>query len=430
MENMLCRKATWAAIVPLIGGMPLAMEKCFGNKPEYVLSWSGFQYNDSHYINYIRKQGWTGKYYVLDGNPESVIPDIETDLSGIYEVDIVCGTPPCAGLSALSSNPNKELNNWMKDAARFVLNTVQPKIYWFENAPRLATAGGTSVADELNLIAEEAGYTLLLYTTESRLHKNCQIRPRTFGFFFKKSVFGDSVHLLEQLPHERKDFEVFMQEVEEGKKSLPQTVLDNPINTDDPTKDPYYDYCYQFVKAENHRDFIEKICGYDTAVPLLEKTLKLGNRDYDALAKWFTEHGYEKTAKHMEYIKSKVEQGKGYWGHGITIARGQIPAFVGVLPYFLVHPFEQRYVTFREGLALMGFPLDFEFANPDPWKCSNHICQNVPVGTAYDMCEQIRKWITGENALTVPGATYVVQRNKQRDYQIRKQTEQTVEEFF
>lgn len=430
MEAPIYRKATWAAIVPLIGGMPLAMEQRFGNKPEFVLSWSGFQYNDRHYINYIRKQGWEGKYYVLDGNPESVIPDVETDLSGIHTVDIVCGTPPCAGLSALSTNPNKELNNWMKDAARFVLEKVQPKIYWFENAPRLATKGGMSVADELNVIAEEFGYTLLLYTTESRLHKNCQIRPRTFGFFLKKSEFGDSVHLLEDIPHERKDFEVFMQEVAEWKNGKPSDMMDEPINTSNPADDPYYSYCYDFLKAENHRDFVEKVCKFDQSVNLLMKTLEYGNWNFSQISDWFNSHGYARAVKNIEHIKDKSEQNKGFWAHGITIGRGQIPAFVGVLPYFLVHPFEQRYVTFREGLALMGFPLDFEFAELDPWKCTNHICQNVPVGTAYDMCEQIRKWITGENTLIIPGATYAVQRNKQRDYQVRKQSDQKIEEFF
>lgn len=423
-------KITWAAIVPLIGGMPLAMERCFGTKPDYVLSWSGFQHNDSHYINYIRSKGWNGKYYVLDGNPESVIPDVEITQDGIHTVDIVCGTPPCAGLSALSSNPNQELNNWMKDAAKFVLHTVQPKVYWFENAPRLATAGGTSVADELYSIAEEAGYTLLLYTTESRLHKNCQIRPRTFGFFLKKSYFGDSVILLEQLPHERKDFEVFMTEVKNEMTFRQKTIMDEPINKANPADDPYYQFCYQNVNAENHRDFVEKICDSEVSVNLLEKSINLAHRDYDFLIKWFTEHGFEKTAKRIEYIKSKVEQNKGYWTHGITVARKQTPAFVGVLPYCLVHPYEQRFVTFREGLAIMGFPIDFEFAGDDPWKYSNHICQNVPVGTAYDMCKEIEKLLNGTSTHVVPGATYVVQRNKQRDFQVRKEVAQKLEEFF
>ena len=41
---------TWAPIIPLIGGMPLSMHKVFGTMPEYVLSWSAFQWNDQHFV--------------------------------------------------------------------------------------------------------------------------------------------------------------------------------------------------------------------------------------------------------------------------------------------------------------------------------------------------------------------------------------------
>lgn len=420
----------WAAIVPLIGGMPLAMEKCFRNKPEYILSWSGFQWNDSHYVNYIRSQGWSGKYYVLDGVEESTIPVVTTNLDTISEVDIVCGTPPCAGLSALSAKPNAATNDWMKEAARYILNTVKPKIYWFENAPRLATNGGLSVANELYSIATEADYTLLLYTTESRLHKNCQIRPRTFGFFFKKEYFGDSILLLEDLEHQRVDFEVFMQEVKDLMESRPKTLMDEPINKGNPADDHYYQYCYEHVNAENHRDFIEKACEFDRSVNLIMQTLEYGEWNFAKIAEWFSSHGYDKTAKHIEHIKNKSDQGKGFWAHGITIARGQTPALVGVLPYCLVHPFEQRYITYREGLHMMGFPIDFELATNEPWKFANHICQNVPVGTAYDMCDQIRKWLSKENTRTAAGVTYAVQRNKQRDVQVRDSKSPEIEEFF
>ena len=79
---------------------------------------------------------------------------------------------------------------------------------------------------------------------------------------------------------------------------------------------------------------------------------------------------------------------------------------------------------------MMGFPIDFELATNEPWKFTNHICQNVPVGTAYDMCDQIRKWLTKENTRTAAGVTYAVQRNKQRDVQVRDSKSPEIEEFF
>lgn len=424
---------TWAPIIPLIGGLPLAIGKLFNKHPEYVLSWSPFQHNDNHYVNYIRKHGWTGKYYVLDHVAESVIPDVTSDFdeTTIPHVDVIGGTPPCAGLSSLSvtSNAESAVNDWMLKAAEFVLGTCKPKIYWFENAPRLGTEKGKPVADKLFAIGKRHGYSFMIYTTESRLHGNCQIRPRTFGFFFDNNYFDNSINVLPNIPHTKGIFEEYMTEVAKQLEHREKTIMDEPINRDNPADNPYYTYCYEAVKAESHRDFIEKICTYEKSVNLLEETLKRGNYDYEALADWFDAHNFERTAKRMRFIKSKVDDGKGYWTHGITVGRGQIPAFIGVMPMSLVHPYEQRFVTFREGLTLMGFPEDYELNTDKPWSCANHICQNVPVGTAAAMVEGIINWLENPKRDSFD-AVYAIQRNKQRDIQVRVEVPSMTDSLF
>lgn len=426
---------SWAPIIPLIGGMPIAMEQIIGTKPEYILSYSPFQFNDRHYVNYIRKQGWKGKYYVLDNINESVIPDVTSEFikNDIPYVDIICGTPPCAGLSSFSttSSADSVVNDWMINAAKFVLETCKPKIYWFENAPRLGTEKGKPIADKLWNIAKKNNYSFLIYTTESRLHGNCQIRPRTFGFFFNNTYFNGTVRLISKIPHKSGKFEEFITEITERIKNKNKTLMDEAINKSNPLDDAYYNYCYNYVKAESHRDFIKKICNYEKSTNLIEKTIEFGNHDFENLAKWFNEHGFNKTAKRMLFIKSKVDNGKGYWTHGITAARGQIPAFIGVMPVSLLHPFEQRFITYREGLSLMGFPIDFELDTQEPWKVANHICQNVPVGTASDMVKEICKWIA-DPKINNCDYKYVIQRNKQNDIQIRESLESSRlnESFF
>ena len=399
------KKWTWAPIIPLIGGMPLAMEKVLGTKPECVFSYGLFGGNDSHYLNYIRNQGWDGDYIVLDAE------DAPTEFP---ELDIVAGTPPCAGLSSFSnaSSADSAINDWMKLATEFVLWKINPKVYWFENAPHLATHKGLSVAHDLFNLAQKFGYTFLLYTTESRLHGNCQIRPRTFGFFFKREYFGDYGKTLRNIPFRKGTFEEFMQSVvKQG------DMMDLPINDGNPKDSPYYAYCYEKLGAESHRDFVEKVCGYDKPVTLLERTLEL-EPDLGVLEEWFEEHLFDKAVKKVQLIRKKWEEGKGIWTHGATIGRGIIPAFIGVQPYNLIHPFEQRYVTFREGLILMGFPMDFQLAGDNPWAVANHIAQNVPVATAADMVEEIVFLLENPDANNVD-ADYLVQRHKQGDTQVR-----------
>ena len=424
---------TWAAIIPLIGGVPLAMEQVFKSKPKYVLSWSPFQYNDSHYINYIRKQGWTGNYYVLDHNETSIIPNVTSEFNDadIPYVDVIGGTPPCAGLSSFSttSSADSKVNDWMINATKFVLETCKPKIYWFENAPRLGTEKGKPVADKLFNIAKDNGYSFLIYTTESRLHENCQIRPRTFGFFFKNDYFNGTVNILSDIPHKSRTFEDFMTNIAKKIKNKEKTLMDEPINKSNLQDDPYYSYCYNHVNAKSHRDFVEKICTYEKSVNLLEQTLKYGEYKYEEIANWFDSHNFEKAAKRIRYIKSKVDDNKGYWTHGITIARGQTPAFIGVMPHSLVHPYQERFITYREGLNLMGFPEDFELNTDKPWTCSNHICQNVPVRTAVDMVKEIVKWINDPNTNSL-NATYAIQRNKQRDVQIKELCTESIDNLF
>ena len=48
-------------------------------------------------------------------------------------------------------------------------------------------------------------------------------------------------------------------------------------------------------------------------------------------------------------------------------------------------------------LHLMGLPLDFGIENP---KQVNHIAQNVPVTTAMDMADEVKKFCNGEAKMT------------------------------
>ena len=185
----------YSSIIPLIGGESIAvMNVLNGQLPEEVLSYSGFADNDSHYINYLRKKkNWKGEYTFLD----------EKSNHKPKKVDVVNTVCPCAGLSSLSQHNvrNEGHNDWMYDSSRYVLEQIQPKVLWGENAPRLAMEPGKEVVAKLREIGKEYGYTLSVYKTKSLVQGFSQIRDRTFYFFWK----GDKVPLMDYIsrPHQK-----------------------------------------------------------------------------------------------------------------------------------------------------------------------------------------------------------------------------------
>ena len=108
----------YASIVPLIGGETIAMQNVFGTKPEYILSYTDFEANDSQLLNYYSNS----------------VPYYKLDVGGLapHSVDIVNTVCPCAGLSSLSpsSNADSSTNDWMVKSAEYVLESIQPTVFW------------------------------------------------------------------------------------------------------------------------------------------------------------------------------------------------------------------------------------------------------------------------------------------------------------
>ena len=172
----------YASIVPLIGGETIAMQNVFKKKPEYILSYEDFKANDTHLVEYYKGQV---PYYLLGNNRSYDLPSVDV-------VNTVC---PCAGLSSLNTSASSDAaaNDWMSTSANYVLGTVKPRVFWGENAPRLASKMGEPIVENLRQIGKKYGYTFSLYKTKSLLHGLSQVRDRSFYFFWK----GDKVPKLD-----------------------------------------------------------------------------------------------------------------------------------------------------------------------------------------------------------------------------------------
>jgi len=395
-------------IIPLIGGEILASDEVYGVKPEYLLSYSAFADNEKHLLNYY----------------ENSVPylnmDEETFKLPKKDIDVVSSVCPCAGLSSYHNkagedNPN---NQWMEKSSRYVLEHVRPKVLWGENAPALAGKVGKFMREKLYDIGQEFGYNFSIYLTRSLEHGGAQFRKRTFYFFWRKDHFNDEIPLFNYYQRERPTIkEVFEQAAQ-------YNFQQEPINPKIPSKDDHY---YEFLldhMGMQHYEFVEHI---NHTIPIevyMAYKLKIG---YDKVGAWMKKKGYDREAASCERKYAKLQAGGGLMFRGTIVPKDYIGAFVVHYPRTLTHPVEDRYVTYREAMEIMGLPHDFELLDPE--KSVNHICQNVPYYTAKDMATEVKIALTSKRNRTKN--KFIIQSNLAKNYTVHDPIEpNSLEAFF
>jgi site-specific DNA-cytosine methylase len=395
-----------ATIIPLIGGEAIASTNVFGSRPDYILSYSAFKDNESHLLNY-----WNHEvpYYLLDEGQRHP-----------HEVDVISSVCPCAGLSMFSMgygehNPN---NKWMIETAKYVLGEVKPKVFWGENAPALAGKVGKPIREQLQQIGKENGYTMTLYRTKSLLHGVPQVRERTFYFFWR----GNKTPLLNFYSREYEKIE----DVITGVKS--NTMME-PINKNTPSNDPYYRYLLEVIHGGvTHREHFDLLDLRDIAVRYFDakSLIEHHNHSYLQVGEWMQKQGYEKEVEKCKRMHEKLASGGNIMRRGTIVPKDHIGAFVGHYPKMLTHPYEDRYITYREALSIMGMPEDYELLKPTV--SYNHICQNVPVKTATDMATEVKAVLDGERDYVDNFMVY--QYNHDRTNEIVNTKTSTLVEYF
>lgn len=390
-----------ASIVPLIGGETIGQMNAFGSRPEYLLSYSPFSDNDSHLVNYLNDV----PYILLDQGGK--VP---------YTVDVVNTVCPCAGLSSLSGYANSDAaaNEWMYTTAKEVLGNIKPKVFWGENAPGFAGKLGAPIVEKLRVIAKDNGYTMSIYRTKSLLHGVPQIRERSFYFFWK----GNQVPIFNYFDKPLNSIESVFSNV--GKNATQQEVTNDKI----PSK---WDAMYRYVLEEleggiTHKEFYDRIEKTDNPMDWLERK----GKKYDEVGQWMKKQGLDRAADRCERIFNKLNVGGNIMRRLTTIPKGHIGAFVGHYPNLLTHPTEDRYLTYREAMSIMGLPEDFTLLNPN--RFLNHVCQNVPVGTATDMANEIKAVLEGKRDMITGELLY--QYNGQKTWNLKDTTPPSSLETF
>lgn len=394
----------YASIVPLIGGETFGMQEVFGQKPDYILSYSDFEANDRQLLNYYNN---SVPYYKLDQGG-----------SAPHRVDVINTVCPCAGLSSLSptSSASNTTNDWMVKSAQYILEEVQPTVFWGENAPRLASKMGEPIVNKLRKIGKDNGYTMTLYKTKSLLHGLSQVRDRCFYFFWK----GNHVPVFAY-------YNILLREsIEDTIRSSSSNQIDEMYDmqakTSKPSDDPYYKYVLEEIEdGITHQDFFKKIKKTTNPLDYIEqKGIK-----YNTVAKWMKMKGYDKYEVKCQRMHEKLESGGNIMRKATTIAKDYIGAFVGNMATDITHPDVDRYINVREALDIMKMPKDFQLQGGT--KNINMICQNVPVTTARDMAFNVSAYLGGH--LTTHKSDFAVQDNKTTKFW-REPEPSTLEEFL
>jgi site-specific DNA-cytosine methylase len=376
----------WGTIIPLVGGSAIGCFKAINKKPEYHLSYSAFGANEKYLLDYWKD-----------------VPHIVLDEGGKIpagEIDFINSVCPCAGLSQLNTSRSKETregkNYWMYESARRVLGDVQPRVYWGENAPGLFTNSGAYVRDRLRSFAKEYGYTFSLYKTDTQRHGIPQRRVRTFYFFWRDS----NPPLLSYFNKPSPAFADYIEEIPASAS------LQDQFNIEGKISDNFDSYAFvlQYLGI-THEDFVRN--NDSGAIHSVFSYLAENNLLKECI-EWIEQNRGEETAEHrrLKAIYKKVQAGGRFMDASPGYYYKRTNAIVGRTLTHLVHPREDRGMSIRELLHMMGLPHDFEMADR---KFLNVIAQNVPTCTARDMTTQVVEYLKGN--LSLAENTFLMQNN-------------------
>lgn len=398
-------KIRWASIQPLTGGMYLGAEEAIGHPAEFILSYKGLsdvKYdksgenivdagNEYNLLEYLKKHNRCPKYYQLhkgmfDMDLENMNPEIylndELETPSYDNLDLVVAVPVCSGLSMVTTatDDTKNARNCnMLWISKYTLSVIKPKIYIFENAPTFMGVRGTELRAQFEEMAMELGYSILYYKTDSNLHHNCQLRPRTFVIFFKHTKEEAQRPFMFEWEDTRMTIEEFFAQIDNDNLTQNEPVQSSPHNymVIDFIKRKYGEQWKDIVTGSLMQHCIDK--------KYLDELIDFIKNVYVG----FTDEIKAKALKYIEHIKYKKSLGLNYFGDDVCLCKNRFPSIQFKSIPNMLHPSGERICSCREYLSLMGMPTDFTLYGGR--SCLNKIGQNVPVKTAKFIVEQAIK---------------------------------------
>lgn len=381
----------WGTFIPLAGGMSIGNSYATGNKPEFLMSFPGFQANDQHLTNY-----WPDVPYEI---AEGTDYNVKKNWKNLDFVSTVC---PCAGLSMLNTGGQKNTgmgrgadaaqNQHMYNSANFVLEKLSPTVFWGENAPALYGSVGAPVAEKLYEIGKDHGYAFSIVKTNTKVHGIPQNRPRTFYFFWK----GNQAPIMNYYNRPTVPLTEYLKQIPK------EASLQN--NRGKVTSKLKNHYTYQFMVEKFGKDWRKEMEeeGTTTVFGFIRRRDML--EDFHQFVHSIND---EKGIKYAHRMIEKFAKGLGIWDCSVHYDAETINAVISRNMGDYIHPTKDRRINIREFLHLMGHPHDYELVDAE--KNQQALSQNVPTCTARDWTYEVLKFIDGE--LPLSGVDFLKQDN-------------------
>jgi len=370
----------YASIIPLIGGMCFGAEKALNKKPEYVLSYEPFSANDKLYLEYHKNADI--EYLLLD----------DDNVCKHSLVDIVVALCPCAGLSQLNSSKSRgsraPQNDWMYKSTEYVLNHIKPTVLIGENAPALYDGKhGKPVVDKLVEIGKKNGYVFSVVKTNSLLHGVPQNRKRSFYYFWKY----DTCPILDYSNMVAPALTEY----------LSNSSYDKSIDIEQETLHNSYEYRFLVSKnGLNWRSLIDK----SSNKSLLQ--IIISNYGLSIYIKFLEEISADpKYITKIKYVNDKLLSELNFRDWTPYVTSDHTATLTGARTE-AIHPTEDRLLTYKELMYLMGLPDDMKV--PDK-KDIAKLFQNVPSKTASYWINEAAQVIKGNR--TFSNSTFLKQNN-------------------
>lgn len=370
--NKHLNEITWAPIIPLIGGQMLGAEAAFGTPPKAVYSYPDFKANDKHYVHYQQTTKSRDIPYIMMNN---AMHD---------NIDVISGTPPCAGLSAQNMGTTEDVkgassttNEWIYNIFNEGINRFNAKAIVVENAPALFTPKGQDVANHLLSICESKGYSLSLYKTSTKYHGIPQARDRTFAIAWKSKT----APIMNWYKRPRKTFGQYLDELDNSVMQM------DAVFNEDLTNEPYYAYVASTTNDDPRKVITDS--GAVTAWKYVLRTDQLHKAN-----KWFHATGHEEGIRLSDHAVTKLSKGGNVWDGSVRVFNDAMHTVMHRNIKTTIHPKFNRSLSIREAMHMMGLPNDFELLGGMPKL--NHIAQNVPVTTSRDIHLEVAKFIRNE----------------------------------
>lgn len=386
------KKIRWISLQPLTGGMYLGFANAIGCDAECIVSFNGLNAgkrsegkrskcgNEYNLTCYLEKHNrHIPRYEFVDRGmfDDYIIDDVKVDGTPDFnDIDIVCAVPVCSGLSMLTttSSDDKERKNCnMKFLAEYALRKIQPKVYVFENAPGFMSEKNIMLRQYFEQLAKDTGYSVTYFSTDTKLHHNCQRRPRTFVVFTKWSE-GKNCQRAPETPL-WEDVQYNIREVLSKiptnatyQDSLPAPMYDNDV---------YIEY----IKEKFGKDWKKYFVG-DVMNTIIKLQLTENFREWCMTTDKVSWVFANRMIRHIDKVCSCLKENHGWWSSTPRYYPTLAPAIQSRTVLSTIHPTEDRLCSERDMLTLMGMPYDFEMQCDFINGGCRQIGQNVPVRTA------------------------------------------------